>query len=162
MSIITYINREPETISKESPKESEYGDNPKEWPKGTVCVAGDSILNRMDEKLLSRKRIVNVTPFSEAVISNMYDLLKPVLKRNPDYIILHNGANYATRNTANELLDKILALKSFVTRNNKNCKAIISTITMRVDDQQCGSVVNGVNEFLKELNIPIVNNKKHY
>ena len=30
---------------------------------------------------------------------------------------------------------------------------------MRVDDQKSRSVVSEVNKFLKELNIPIVNNK---
>ena len=30
---------------------------------------------------------------------------------------------------------------------------------MQVDDQKCGSVLSKVNEVLKELNIPIVNNK---
>ena len=90
MSIITDATREPEIISKESPKESKDGDNPKEWPKGTVCVVGDSILNGMDEKLFSWKRIAKGRPFSGAMVSDMYDLLKPALKRNPDYIILHN------------------------------------------------------------------------
>lgn len=55
--------------SKESPKNSKNGDNPKEWPKGTV---------------LSGKRIAKVRPFSGAKISDMYHLLKLILKRNPD------------------------------------------------------------------------------
>ena len=45
--------------------------------------------------------------------------MKPILKSNPDYIILHIGTNDASRNTANELLDKILALKSSATSYNK-------------------------------------------
>ena len=69
----------------ESPKDSKDGDNLKEWSKGTVCVLGDSILNGMDEKLRLRKRIVKVRPFSGTMISVMYDLLKPILKRNSDY-----------------------------------------------------------------------------
>ena len=81
------------------------------------------------------KELSRLGPFSVAVISNMYDLLKPILKRNPDYTILHIGTNDASGNTANELLDKILALKSFVTSNNKNSKVIISTLTILVDDQ---------------------------
>ena len=75
-----------------------------------------------------------------------------LLKRNPDYMILHIATNEVSRNTTNELLDKIQ-------RNNKTCEVIISTLTMRVDDQKSRSVVSEVNKFLKELNIPIVNNK---
>ena len=82
------------------------------------------------------------------MISDMDNLLK----RNPDHIILHIATNEVSRNTTNELLDKIQ-------RNNKTCEVIISTLTMRVDDQKSRSVVSEVNKFLKELNIPIVNNK---
>ena len=96
-----------------------------------------------------------------SMISDMYDLFKPILERNPDYIILHIGTNNASKNTANELLDKILALKSLVASNSQNFKVIISTLTMRVDDQKCRSVVTEVKEFLKNLifNILVVNNK---
>ena len=54
------------------------------------------------------------------MISDTYDLLKTILKRNLDYIILQVGTNDASKNTANEQLDKILTLKSFLTSSNKN------------------------------------------
>ena len=79
------------------------------------------------------------------MINNMYDHLKPAWKHNSDYIILYIGTNDASRDTAYELLDKILALKMFITNKNKNCKVIISTKIVRVDDQQCGSVVIKIN-----------------
>ena len=47
----------------------------------------------------------------------------------------------------------MLTLKNFITTKNKSCKVIISTITMRVDDQKCRLVVRKVNDFLKELNV---------
>ena len=50
------------------------------------------------------------------MISDMYNFLKPILKRNLDYIILQVGTNDASKNTVNELLDKILTLTS----SNKN------------------------------------------
>ena len=76
--------------------------------------------------------------FSETMISDMYDLLKPNLKPNPDYITLHIGINDASKNTSNELLDKVLALKSFVTSNYKNIKVTILTLTKPLNDQKCG------------------------
>ena len=39
---------------------------------------------------------------------------------------------------------------------NKECKVIISTLTMRVDSSKNGNAVQKVNEILKELNIPLV------
>ena len=67
----------------------------------------------VNQKLL--QRIVTIKFFSWEMISNMYDLLKQILKRKPDYIILYISTNNAFRNTANALLNKILALKSYVT-----------------------------------------------
>ena len=51
----TNVYCESETIWNKSRKESKDGNNPTEWPKGTIAVVGDAILNGMDEKLLSRK-----------------------------------------------------------------------------------------------------------
>ena len=92
----------------------------------------------------------------------MYDHLKPVLKRHPEFLILHIGTNGTSKYIPNEIVDKVLALKRFVGSQNKECKVIISTLTMRVD---AGNTVQKVNEILKELNIPLVKNfdivKKH-
>ena len=71
MSIITDVKRAPKIILKESPKDSKDGDNPKEWPKETVCVVSDSILNGLHEKLPLQKTIVKVRPFSGLMISDM-------------------------------------------------------------------------------------------
>ena len=70
----------PEIISEESPNESKDGSNPKEWPKETVCLVGHSILNGVDQKLLSRKKIVKVSLFSGAMISDMYYLFRAMIR----------------------------------------------------------------------------------
>ena len=96
----------------------------------------------------------------------MYDHLKPILKRHPEFLILHIGTNDTSKYTPNEIADKVLALKRFVVvSQNKECKVIISTLTMRVDSSKNGNAVQKVNEILKELNIPLKKNfnivKKH-
>lgn len=48
---------------------------------GTICIAEDSMLNAIDESLLSQKRLVEVRQFPEAAIADMYDYLKPTFKR---------------------------------------------------------------------------------
>ena len=49
-----------------------------------------------------------------------------------------------------------LALKRFVISQNKECKVIISTLTMRVDSSKNGNAVQKVTKTLKKLNIPLV------
>ena len=65
----------------------------------------------------------------------------------------------------NEIVDKVLALKRFVVSQKKECKVIISTLTMQVDSSKNGNAIQKVNEILKKLNIPHVKNvnivKKH-
>ena len=85
----------------------------------------------------------------------MYDHLKPILKWHPEFLILHTGTNDTSKYTPNEIVDKVLALKRFVLSQNKKCKVIISTLTMRVDSSKNGNAVQNVNEILKELNIPL-------
>ena len=69
------------------------------------------------------------------MINGMYGHFKPILIQNPDYIVLHISPNEPFRNTANELLDKVLAFKN----------PIISTITMCVHDQQQSSFIKPIN-----------------
>ena len=58
-------------------------DTQNKWPEGTICIAGDSILNGIDGSLLSQKRLVKVRQFPGATITDLYDRLKPILKRHP-------------------------------------------------------------------------------
>ena len=137
MLIITDVNRELEIISKESPKDNEDGDSKKNTPNGQHALWATQFYTKRMISYLSGKGLPS---FSGVMISDMYNLLK----RNLDCIILHIGTNEASRNTTNGLLD-------INQSNNKSCKVIISTLTMRVDDQKTRSVVSEVNKFLKEL-----------
>ena len=82
------------------------------WPKGTVAIVGDSIMSGIREELLKTdKHNVKVRFFRGGTIEDMEDNIKPILKREPDYIILHVGTNNATNSTARDILDKLLQLK---------------------------------------------------
>ena len=82
------------------------------WPKGTVAIVGDSIMSEIKEELLKTdKHNVKVRFFRGGTIEDMEDNIKPILKREPDYIILHVGTNNATNSTARDILDKLLQLK---------------------------------------------------
>ena len=87
------------------------------WPKGTICIAGDSILSGLQPGLLSQKRKVKVKSFYRkkkvfrASVRDMHDNTKPILRHKPDYIILHVGTNDALNLPPDGILDKILELK---------------------------------------------------
>ena len=81
---------------------------------------------------------MKVRQFPGATITDMYDHLKPILKRHPEFLILHIGTNDTSKYTPNEIVDRVLALKRFVVSQNKGCKVIVSILTMLVDNSKTG------------------------
>ena len=49
------------------------------WPPNTVLIAGDSILNCIEENRLKKNLSVKVRSFPGSNIDDMYDYLKPLL-----------------------------------------------------------------------------------
>ena len=47
----------------------------------------------IDEKRMSSKRVIKVTRFPGATISDMYHYLIPLLEKKPDHVILHVSIN---------------------------------------------------------------------
>ena len=86
--------------------------------------------------------------FPGTTISDMCSLFKPILKRNPEYLILHIGTKDTSNYTPNGVVNKISDLKSFVESNAEKCKAIILTLTVCVGNQKLGNVVRKVNDIL--------------
>ena len=52
-----------------------------QWKKGTNLIVGNSVLAGIEEKHISRKRGVKVQVFPGTTTHDMYDYLKPSLKR---------------------------------------------------------------------------------
>ena len=84
-------------------------DAPNKWPKGTIFITGDSILNGIDRSLLSQKWLVKVRQFPGATITDICDHLKSVLKRHPEFFVLHIGTNDTSKYMPNEIVDRVLA-----------------------------------------------------
>ena len=77
--------------SKLEEKSSKYGKEHKKKP--LVIVAGDSLLRDIKGWLMSRNRQVEISSLSGANTSDMFDFLKPLLKKDPDHVILNISTN---------------------------------------------------------------------
>ena len=66
------------------------------------------MLGIREELLKTGKHNVNVSFFRGGSIKDMEDNIKPILKREPDYIILHVGTNNATNLRACDILYKLI------------------------------------------------------
>ena len=88
----------------------------------------------------------------------MYDYLKPLIKKHPDNLILHIGTNNANSETSRTVLDEILQLKSFITKELPTCRVVISNLTFRNDNGKATLTIKNINEHLKTLNLDFIEN----
>ena len=122
---------------------------------------GDSIITGIDEKRLSKNRLVKVHDFRGATYRGATDInhhVIPILKKKPDVIILHVGTNDSVSRTSREVLNDLLQLKSAITKTLPNCQIISSQPTLRVDNGKAALTLHCLNEHFPELNLDIINN----
>ena len=83
---------------------------------------------------ISKRRNVKVRSFLGATTRCMKDYLKPLLRKEPDKVILHIGTKSAMQNNSRRIVDSILNLKSFIENRLPTCKVLISNIFDRNDE----------------------------
>ena len=107
-------------------------------------------------RVSKRDRKVKVKNFPGATIDDMYDYIKPLLKKCPDNIILH----VETKNTVNELskvvLGKLLDLKKSIENTLPQSNVVISNLITRTDNSKASLTVVKTNELLHGLQIDII------
>ena len=89
----------------------------------------------------------------------MEDNIKPILKREPDYMILHVGTNNATNLTVRDMLEKLLRLKSAILDACKSCKVIISQPTLSSGNGKAALTNHHLYNLLKDFKIDIIKNR---
>ena len=127
--------------------------------KGTILIVGDSVLAGIEQKRISGNRSVNIRIFPGATTHDMHDYLKPLLKKNPDNIILHFGTNNSVNKTYRNILSVILSLKNFIEKLRPECKVILLNMIYRSDNGKASLAVKNVNDHLDALNIDVVDNR---
>ena len=101
--------RTPSVHTKDLSKEAH------KWSKDTVLIVGDSILQGVDEHRISRPgRKVKVRCFLGAGVDDMFDHMKPLMRKCPRKIILHIGSNNSMNENSRTILHKILSLKRLI------------------------------------------------
>ena len=105
------------------------------YPRNTIVIAGESIINGVfEDRLRRRNHVVKVRNFPGANVEDMRHNVIPLIRKKPSHLIIHAGTNDAKKFTSREILDQLLNLKKFVSEQVPDCKVIISTPTVRSDD----------------------------
>ena len=82
----------------------------------------------------------------------------PIVRKKPRHLIIHARTNDAKRFTSRKTLNQLLNLKRFVSEQVPDCKVIISTPTVRSDDEKAGLTVSQLKNHLHQLKTDIVDN----
>ena len=118
------------------------------------------MVNGIDEKRLSKKHgNVKVFHFSGARIEDINQYIIPIIKKQPDYLILHVGTNDATTNTSENILDDLLIIKSNISKQlATSCRIVLSKPIIRHDNGKANLTIRNVNKHLSALQSECIEN----
>ena len=110
-----------------------------------VIIAGDCTLKYLQSHKMSKNSQVKIATFPGCTTQDMKDHIKPLLRRNPDELIIRLRSSYTPRECAVELIDLAEAISS-----ESSAMISISGLINRSDDEALAHKVPDVNKVLKE------------
>ena len=135
-------NFQGRNVDKKQPKET---NNNSLWPSSTCVIVGESMVNGTYEKQLSKKHgNVKVFHFSGARIEDINQYIILIIKKQPDYLILHVRTNDATTNTSKKTVDDLLILKSNISKQLPSYRIILLKPIIRHDDAKANLTIGNV------------------
>ena len=154
------INSNKESSGDESSDESNSINKISQEQKKRVVITGDSILNGIHEKGLSRNHNVKIKNFSGGTSETIFENLNDIIKSKPDCLIIHAGTNDLTNGI--NLLNQAKKIVKEVKKMSPNTKVVFSSITTRKDRKNIDKKVSEVNSYLKnycsQKNIDFIDN----
>ena len=104
------------------------------------------MVNGIDEKRLSKKH------------GNVKELIIPIIKKQPDYLILHVGTDDAATNTPKQIVDDLLILKQNISKQLPRCRIVLSKPIIRHDKGKANLTIRNVNKHLSALQSECIEN----
>ena len=111
-----------------------------------------------EDRLYRKNHVVKVQHFPGANVKDMQHNLTPIITKKPSNLIIHAETNGAKRFTSREILNQLLNLKKIVTEQVPDCKAVISTPTLRSHDGKAELTVRQLTNHLHQLKPNTVDN----
>lgn len=124
--------RNPEKNEKEL--QSSPGNNT-QTRKPVTVIAGDSIIQNIRGWSLSTNKVI-VKPFPGATIEAMEDYLIPILRKDPENIIIHVGTNDVNCKEPRLTAEGIVNLALQIEGDALNTNIIIAGLVSRADNKE--------------------------
>ena len=94
--------------------------------------------------------IFKLSSFPGCTTNDMADHIRPIMRRNPDSIIIHVGTNsLRNSNFSRECADEIVDIGRMVDR--EGISVAISSLTARADDNELAKRAKEVNKILRKF-----------
>ena len=120
--------------------------------KKLVFIAGDSIIQHVQGwKLSTSDKHVAVKSFSGARIADMDDYLKPLLRKDPDEIILHVGTNNIRDESPRSVAEGIVNLVTQAQQDFPSTRLAISPLLPRSDNLDFNDKIKEANKILNSF-----------
>ena len=114
-----------------------------------IVVIGDSIMKNVNGRDLSRVNSVKIRPHPGASTDDPIDHIKPAIRKNPDIVVIHTGANDLQNNC--NIVKKAKKLVSAVKEVDKdNSRKIAFSSIINREDEDFKDNINDVNNKLKK------------
>lgn len=119
--------------------------------KATTVIVGDSMISKLDGwKMSTATNKVIVKPFSGATSTDMLDYIKPIIRKEPDEVILHVGTNdLASSKEPKDIAENIVKVCQNIEDELPNVRINISEIIFRKDSADIDKIRMEVNKKLK-------------
>ena len=155
MNYRKFTSESTEIKDTQSEAEPEAKSSDGKWIN-TILIAGDSLISNIDQRTLSRRYNMRVRSFPGATTDDMFDYLKPLLKKAPEKILLVIGTNDLDRRKPEEVIEKLKELKSFIHASLPQCHIVISQIIMRKDKPEINMKGKKLNDMLPQVGCDIL------
>ena len=120
--------------------------------KKVTVIAGDSIVKNLHGwRLSDMNNHVVVKSFAGATIEDMEDYLKPVIRKEPESIILHVGTNDLKNLSPKQVANGIANLGSQISEESPNTNIMLSSIILRTDNPQLAAKAAEANKLINSL-----------
>jgi hypothetical protein len=127
----------------------------KPWPEKTTLLIGDSMIGGIEERKLTKLK-TKVKSHPGATVDDMYDYIKPLLKKSPAHIILHVGTNDAPYKSAIEIYGELINLMKFIRSVLPSVNIVISCPTLRTDDAKANTALRMLDSKFKGSDLKII------
>ncbi len=122
-----------------------------------IVIIGDSLLNGLEEKKMKRNHDIQIRPQPGASSLDISDHIRPVLRRNPDCIIIHAATNITKhKDTIKDIEEMMNEAKTMSPTTNIVMSELVVRHVSPEKKQKSEELNRKIKDLAKKLQIPVI------